>query len=315
VNESYPLVSIVTPSYNQGSFISDAIESVLAQNYPHLQHIVIDGGSTDNTVEVLKRYPHLEWISEKDNGQSDALNKGFRRARGDIIGWLNSDDTYTSQAISTAVSYFSKHPQVGMVYAPYNIIDQKGEVLAVKGSSKFDIKRHLCQFDLIGPITFFRAEIFGKIGWLDPSFHYTMDYEYWLRIAFHFEIHFIPAILGNFRIHSESKTGADADNFWPELQRAHDKFFSHAQLPSELFGIRKQVRRALNSRWSKYYVDKGMEKFNQLSLVEARHLWIKAIQLKPTHAMNLHLIATFLKTYLGSIALGKLRRLRENFSK
>ena len=115
--DSQPLVSVVTPSFNQAAFIEETIQSVLKQDYPHIEHIVVDGGSTDGTVDILQRYPHLRWISEPDCGQSDALNKGFAMARGEILGWLNSDDTYNAGGVSTGLHCEVSHPVLALVYS------------------------------------------------------------------------------------------------------------------------------------------------------------------------------------------------------
>ena len=123
------LVSIVTPSYNQSRFIEDTIRSVLSQDYPQIEYMIVDGGSTDGSVEIIKRYEDqlAWWVSERDQGQTDAINKGFARATGDILAWLNSDDTYEPGAVSAAVKYLQEHPEVGMVYGDCNYIDENGE--------------------------------------------------------------------------------------------------------------------------------------------------------------------------------------------
>src|SRR5438105_5021105 len=138
---SLPLVSIVTPSYNDSAIIERTILSVANQGYDKLEHLIIDGGSTDGTIQILQRYPHLKWISEKDDGQADALNKGFRMAKGEIIGWLNSDDTYNLGAIREAVSYLATHAQVGMVYSHCSVIDEKDAIIGRLNAPSFDLRR------------------------------------------------------------------------------------------------------------------------------------------------------------------------------
>ena len=126
MKEELPLVSVVTPSYNKGAFIEETILSVKNQTYPRIEHIIIDGGSTDNTIDVIKKYEgtyNMHWVSEPDNGQSDAVNKGWRMARGEILGWLNSDDTYMPWAVETAVKFLTGHPNVSVVYGNCNIIN------------------------------------------------------------------------------------------------------------------------------------------------------------------------------------------------
>jgi len=200
-------VSIVTPSFNQARFIEETILSVRNQSFANIEHIIVDGGSMDGTLEILKKYNHLIWISEPDRGQSDALNKGFRKATGEIIGWLNADDTYEPDAVETVVGFFSKHPDVAMVYGFVNIVDEKGDVIRTRYSPDFDlgllIRAGHCY---IQPVTFFRRRVFDEVGYLDTAFHEAMDYEFFVRVGQRFNVKRIPKILGNYRTHSQSKT-------------------------------------------------------------------------------------------------------------
>lgn len=138
-----PLVSIVTPSYNQARYLETTLRSVLDQNYPAIEYLVADGGSTDGSVEVLQRYTDrlAWWVSEPDRGQTDALNKGFARARGEILAWLNSDDTYEPGAIAAAVAYLTAHPEIGMVYADTHFIDENGRPLGSFPAAQTDYRR------------------------------------------------------------------------------------------------------------------------------------------------------------------------------
>lgn len=203
----YPLVSIVTPSYNQGRYIEATIQSVLNQDYPNLEYIVVDGGSMDGTVDILKKYEgRLIWISEKDRGQADAINKGFRMAKGEILGWLNSDDTYLPGAIHKVVQYFQAHPDVGMVYGEGYHVDGRGNIIERYYTEPFDYQRlgeicFICQ-----PTAFFRAEVFRRVGPLDISLRYCLDYEYWMRVAKRFQIGYLNEYLANSRLHMDTKT-------------------------------------------------------------------------------------------------------------
>jgi glycosyltransferase involved in cell wall biosynthesis len=212
-----PLVSIITPSYNQADYIEQTILSVQSQDYPHIEHIVVDGGSTDGTVEILKKYPHLKWTSEKDKGQSDAINKGFKRAQGEIIGWLNSDDLYEAGAISRSANYFHDHPEVDLVYTDFHYIDDKGKHLFTEKVSQFDYQRQLNELNLIPqPTAFFRKSVFDA-GYLNESYHYAMDYEFWLRIGRQHRIEKIDGINASFRLQPESKTVTQLTKFFPEV--------------------------------------------------------------------------------------------------
>jgi len=207
VAQGAPLVSIVTPSYNHGPYIEATIQSVINQDYPHLEYIVIDGGSQDNTVELLKRYAdRLCWISEPDHGQADAINKGFRRARGEILAWLNSDDTYLPGAVRQVVEYFQKHPEVGMVYGAGQHIDVEGHVIAPYATELFDYQRLSERCFICQPTVFFRADVFREVGPLDTTLRYCLDYEYWMRVAKRFRIDCLDATVATSRLHMETKT-------------------------------------------------------------------------------------------------------------
>jgi hypothetical protein len=201
------LVSIVTPSYNQGRYIEETIQSVLNQDYPNLEYIVVDGGSSDNTIEILKKYEgRLTWISEKDRGQADAINKGFHMAKGEILAWLNSDDTYLPGAVHQSVRYLEAHPEVGILYGEGYHIDEQGERIERYYTEPFDYQRlsevcFICQ-----PTVFLRAEVIRTVGPLDVTLDYGLDYEYWIRIAKRFRIGYLEEYLANSRLHLETKT-------------------------------------------------------------------------------------------------------------
>lgn len=213
-------ISVVTPSYNQAKFLEEALLSVKAQSYPAFEHIVMDGGSTDGSVEILRSYSsrsgwqHLRWKSEPDKGQSDALNKGFRVATGDVIGWLNSDDRYRPDCFRTVVNGFGAHPGTDIVYGDYTYIDENGRVWRIRREIEFNrfILLYLHMLYVPTPSSFFRRRIFDGGNWIDTKFHYAMDYEFILRLARNgYAFRHIPALLGDFRLHPESKTGAHAD--------------------------------------------------------------------------------------------------------
>ncbi len=222
---SLPLVSIVTPSFNQAKFLEETIRSVLDQDYPHIEYILIDGGSTDGSVEIIRKYAHrlAYWVSEKDRGQTDALNKGFAAANGSILAWLNSDDTYQPGAIRSAVDYLISHPRVGLVYGDLNFINERGEIVGKFPAAQTDLARlrrgyvHIPQ-----PAAFFRTDLWKKVGPLDPSFYFAMDYDLWVRLAGLSDLQYLPGqVWANFRLHSSGKTMAADERCWPEMLRVH----------------------------------------------------------------------------------------------
>lgn len=178
-----PKVSIITPSYNQGKFIEETILSVLNQDYANIGYIIIDGGSTDNTIDIIKKYQHrlAYWISEPDNGQSNVINKGFQRANGQIFNWLNSDDILVPLSVKIAVDYLVKNADVGMIYGDRIIIDHKGNFLSHIRFSSFRKFEMIYNQQIPEETAFFRRYVWSKVGGLDETLHYCMDYDLWCK--------------------------------------------------------------------------------------------------------------------------------------
>ena len=219
-----PLVSIVTPSFNQARFLEETIRSVLDQDYPRLEYIIVDGGSTDGSLEIIRRYADrlAWWVSEPDQGQTDAINKGFARASGEILAWLNSDDTYLPHAMSEAAAYLQSHPEVGMVYGDANLVDETGRMLGPFPARQTDYRRlrrgyvHIPQ-----QAAFFRASLWRQVGPLDPTFYFAMDYDLWVRLARLAPLQYHPRLWANFRLHDGGKSVVADDRCWPEMLRVH----------------------------------------------------------------------------------------------
>jgi glycosyltransferase involved in cell wall biosynthesis len=220
-----PIVSIITPSFNQANYLEATIQSVLGQDYPRIEYIIVDGGSTDGSVDVIKKHEGrlAWWVSEQDKGQTDAINKGFNRANGEILAWLNSDDTYNPGAISAAVKFLTENPDVAMIYADCDFINEQGAVIGKFNSAQTDYGRlregyvHIPQQTM-----FFRAKYWKELGPLDPSFYFAMDYDLWTRIAAHAPIKYLPGqTWANFRLHTSGKTTSADDRCWPEMLRVH----------------------------------------------------------------------------------------------
>ena len=222
--DSQPLVSIVTPSFNQAKYLEATIQSVLAQDYPNIEYLVVDGGSQDGSVEIIQKYARRIswWVSERDQGQTEAINKGFAQARGRILAWLNSDDTYQPQAVSQAVDYLRTHPDIGLVYGDTHFIDSAGKVIGKFNAQQTNYKR-LRQGGVYIPqqAAFWRASLWHEVGPLDPSFYFAMDYDLWVRLARIAELRYTPQLWANFRLHEDAKTIFADDRCWPEMLRVH----------------------------------------------------------------------------------------------
>jgi glycosyltransferase involved in cell wall biosynthesis len=205
-----PLISVVTPSFNQANYIEETIQSVLTQDYANWEHIVVDGGSTDGTLDILKRHDHLRWISEKDRGQGDAVNKGFRMARGEILGWLNSDDTYRPGALSVAARELDQDHGRQIVMGRCEFTDENGQATGIFHPCAFSGRRRLIQVwkghSIPQPSVFFHREVLERCGEIDTSLHYALDYDLFLRFAEHYWFHTVDDVLSTYRLQPESKT-------------------------------------------------------------------------------------------------------------
>ena len=224
------LVSVVTPSYNQGDYIEETILSVLGQDYPNIEYIVMDGGSVDRTTDILRKYDEkITWLSEEDRGQADAVNKGFRVAKGEILGWLNSDDLYLPGAVRRAVEYFEAHPDVVMVYGNAYYSDKNSLVTGTYASEDFQLNRlaeicFICQ-----PSVFVRAEILKEVGDLDVSLATCLDYDWWIRIAKKYKgkIGFTEDFLAVSRMYEENKTLSMREKVYDEIISTVRKYFGY----------------------------------------------------------------------------------------
>jgi glycosyltransferase involved in cell wall biosynthesis len=199
-------ISIITPSYNQGNFIEDAIQSVLAQNYPNIEHIVIDAASTDNTVDILRKYPHVKWISEKDKGQSDALNKGFKMATGDVIGWLNCDDFYLPGAFEKITKELS-NPKVDGVYSDLQFCNEKKEIVDYYQSNRPNKLLSLFITYICSETFFFRRKVLENNHQVEVDFNNCMDQEFIAKLLYHnYKLKYAKACFATFRWQGTNKS-------------------------------------------------------------------------------------------------------------
>lgn len=212
-------LSVITPSFNQAAFIERTIRSVLEQGYPDVEYLVVDGGSTDGTLDVLARYPQVRWISEPDRGQSDAVNKGLRMVSGDVVGWINSDDTYAPGAFATAMAEMERRPDVAMVYGDMRVIGPSDELIMVRRSRPFSLRRLILTGAsyIFQPTVFMRRSAVLDVGGVDVGLRHAMDYDLWIRLGKRGAV-YVPAVLANFRLHGSSKTVTEM-----KLQRAESR--------------------------------------------------------------------------------------------
>ncbi|NJN80152.1 MAG: glycosyltransferase [Anaerolineales bacterium] len=274
------LVSIVTPSYNQAKYLEQTIQSVLNQDYPRIEYIVIDGGSNDGSVEIIKKYQDklAYWISEKDNGQADAINKGFAHASGDVVAWLNSDDFYLTDTIKNAVKVFEENPEVVLVYANMLAVDENGKTFNRLDYKQLTLEDLIC-FQIIGqPAVFFRRSALQKTNGLNPNFHFLLDHLFWIQIAQHGKILHVNQTWSAARYHAEAKNRAKAAEFGQEAFRILD-FVQRDKILAPIF--EKVKRRALASAHrvdARYLLDGDLP-------AKALSAWFHALTIHPPTAL------------------------------
>ena len=213
-----PLVSIITPSFNQSRFLEDTLLSVIDQDYPNIEYLVVDGASTDGSLDIIRKHEqHIDWwISEKDQGQADAINKGFRRAKGEFIAWLNSDDMYARGAVKKAVSALMQDENLGMVFSNVFSIDANNEVFNTMRYGNYKLA-DLMAFNIIGqPGVFMRRSVLEKTGWMDLEYQYLLDHQLWLRMAEIAPIRYVDDYFAAARFHAQAKNVAMAAEFGRE---------------------------------------------------------------------------------------------------
>ncbi|KJR41859.1 glycosyltransferase [Candidatus Magnetoovum chiemensis] len=237
LSQSMPIISIITPTLNQGRFIEQTIQSVLKQSYKHYEHIIIDGKSSDNTIEILRKYDHLiKWVSEKDSGQSEALNKGLKMASGDIIAWLNSDDYYyTSETLANAADAFKNNDDAKVIVGRTVFLFDKSSLQLLTENRDMEFEDMLRFWDdwvpPCQPGIFFKAELIKQCGFFDENLHYAMDLEYWLRLSKNNKFYCVPDVYAVYRLHESAKSGfAQWSSFFPEYNAVYRKHKKYSKL-------------------------------------------------------------------------------------
>jgi glycosyltransferase involved in cell wall biosynthesis len=287
-NKSFPLVSIITPAYNAMPYLKTTIESVLNQEYPNLEHIVYDGGSKDNSVELLRSYTHLTWVSEKDRGQSHALNKGFAIAKGEIIGWLNADDTYTQGAINKAVRFLMKHPEYDMIGTDVNIIDENDLLIGKAIGAETDVVDLLGRNVIKQPSLFMRRRVVDTLKGVREDFNYIMDQEFWIRAFMNgFTYKYLEGeCYANFRLIKGTKTFDAGPAFNEEW---HNYTLTVLSNPYFNFLNSSEKRNILSFSFMNLYFSKMQLAINSNKKLEAILYYFKSIFSQPRIIFNLGL--------------------------
>ena len=294
------LVSIITPSFNQAAYLEQTILSVLEQDYSRVEYIVVDGASTDKSADIIRKYESklTYWVSEKDNGQADAINKGFARATGEVIAWLNSDDYYLAGAVSAAVKIFEEHPDVVLVYGNMLAVDEHGKTFNTLNYKQLTLEDLLC-FQIIGqPAVFMRRSALQNTGGLDPTFHFLLDHHLWIRLAQQGKILHVPQTWAAARYHAEAKNRAKAAEFGREAFRILDAIAQDKNLAPSLVKVNRRARAAAHRVDARYLLDGGQS-------VAALSAWMRALFIHPPTALaRLNIFASAILNLFG---LGKFR--------
>ena len=294
----------MTPSYNQGKYLEQTIQSVLAQDYAQIQYLVVDGGSTDHSVEIIKKYalesgsvlPALPkhtlsgtrasgfhkiewWVSEKDAGQAEAINKGLVRVQGEIVAWLNSDDYYLPGTISVVVKAFEENPDAVLIYGNMLAVDEHGQTINTLKYKQLSLQDLLC-FQIIGqPAVFFRRKVLEKTGGLDTTFHFLLDHHLWIRIAQQGRLLHVPRTWAAARYHAEAKNRAKAAEFGREAFRILDWAKSQPGLVEAAVSVERRARASAHRVDARYLLDGGQPR-------SALKAWMRALFIHPPTALT-----------------------------
>jgi len=287
-DHSQPLVSIVTPSFNQAQFLEETIRSVIGQDYAPIEYILVDGGSTDGSLDIIHKYAEhfSSWVSEPDQGQVDAINKGLRNATGEIVAWINSDDLYMAGAINEAVQALLSNPEVGMVYGDGIMVNAGGRLLDRHYYRTYDVLDLLCFEVLLQPTVFMKRRVLEEVGYLSADYDLVLDHDLWVRMASHSPILHIPSFWAVERTHESAKTIALSATFVTEAERLIHRAEQSASFSSWIQENRRKVYASLHAFAARRLIDAGdhrqavrrwVQAFKKNPLVVIRY-WYKAVQ-------------------------------------
>jgi GT2 family glycosyltransferase len=305
------LVSIITPSYNQTAYLEQTLNSVLGQEYLDIEYIVIDGASTDGSVDIIKKHANrlAYWVSEKDRGQAEAINKGFARAHGEIVAWLNSDDYYLPGAVAAAVKAFDEHPEAVLVYADMLAVDEHGQTTNTLKYQQLTLEDLLC-FQIIGqPAVFMRRSALEASGGLDLTFHFLLDHLLWIRIAQQGRILHVDQTWAAARYHAEAKNRAKAAEFGREAFLILETVERDSNLARAFAKVHKRATASAHRVDARYLLDGGQP-------AAALSAWTRALVIHPPTAlkrMNIFVSAVLNLLGLGALREAILRRREERY--
>jgi hypothetical protein len=289
------LVSIVTPSFNQAAYLEQTMRSVLDQGHHELEYIVVDGGSTDGSVDIIKHYAGrlAWWVSERDSGQAEAINKGMKRARGEIVAWLNSDDVYMPGAIEAAVKAFASRPEAVLVYGNMLAVDGQGHTTNVLSYRQLSLEDLLC-FEIIGqPAVFMRRDAFEAARGLDTSLHFMLDHQLWIKLAQQGQIVHIDETWAAARYHAEAKNRSQATGFAREAFSVLSWAEGEASLMPALRRVGRRSQAAVQRVNARYLLDAGQPR-------AALQAWGRALSIHPPTALGrLNLLVSAVLNILG----------------
>ncbi len=274
------LVSIITPSYNQAQYLEQTIQSVLNQDYPRVEYIVIDGASSDGSVEIIQKHQDrlAYWISEKDSGQAEAINKGSAKATGEIIAWLNSDDYYLPGAIASAVEAFARAPEAAFVYGNMLAVDERGRTFNQLTYRQVTLEDLLC-FQIIGqPAVFMRRSALLQAGGLDPTYHFMLDHHLWIRLARQGKTPHANQFWAAARYHPAAKNRAQAIRFGGEAFRILEEAKQDEILSARLKPVARRAAASAHRVNARYLLDGGQP-------TAALSAWGKALLIHPPTAL------------------------------